>query len=232
MFTFDRTDVTFDSVFHHFGDGTEVDPAQDAPYQPRPADGALRDLVAEAPRGWVWPHVMAGNERSLFEALFQPLAEGIADLEAIAAAMLEEIDPRTASLMLPDFERVLGPDPCGRDPSAMSLEQRRQLAHQRWTQRGGASVQFFLALAAKRGVTIRIVENRVSVTDTAQCGDELIQSPEQFAWTVELTLMGETVARVDDAECGDLLYDIILSDVECDIRRAKPAHTDVAFRYL
>lgn len=198
----------------------------------RSADEVQASIVANAPRGWVWPHVRPAAEQSLFEALFRPLAKGLADIEATAEAMMAEIDPRTATLLLPDFERVLGPDPCGRDPSTMSLEQRRQLAHQRWTARGGASIPYFIGLAAKRGVAIEIVENRVSMADAAVAGDELVESPEQFCWTIELALVGETVAKVDDSQAGDLLVDIILSDVECDIRRAKPAHTDIAFRYI
>jgi uncharacterized protein YmfQ (DUF2313 family) len=198
----------------------------------RPTHQVQDGIVANAPRGWVWPHVAQNAPVSLFETLFQPLAQGVAELEATAEAMMEEIDPRTATLLLPDFERVLGPDPCGRDTSTMSLEQRRRLAHQRWTARGGASIPYFVALAAKRGVAITIIENRVSMADVAVAGDELIESPQQFCWTVELALLGETVAKADDAQCGDLLLDIILSDVECDIRRAKPAHTEVAFRYL
>ncbi len=198
----------------------------------RSIDQVQEGVLAKAPSGWVWPHIAPAATESLFEALFKPLAIGLADIEATADAMMEEIDPRTANLLLPDFERVLGPDPCGRDPSTMSLEQRRQLAHQRWTARGGASIPYFIGLAAKRGVTITIVENRTSQADAAVAGDELIESPEQFIWTVELALLGETVARVDESQAGDLLLDIILSDVECDLRRAKPAHTEIAFRYI
>ena len=198
----------------------------------RSAEQVQADLIAHAPRGWVWPQAAPVAKPSLFETLFKPLAKRIAALEETAEAMLEEIDPRTATLLLPDFERVLGPDPCGRDPGTMSLEQRRQLAHQRWTARGGASISYFVGLAAKRGVAIAIVENRVSMADAAVAGDELIESPEQFCWTVELALLGEIVAKVDESQAGDLLLDITLSDVECDIRRAKPAHTDVAFRYI
>lgn len=198
----------------------------------RSREDVQRDLVGLAPQGWVWPHSAQNAPESQFETLFKPLSQGIADIEALAEAMMAEIDPRTATLLLPDFERVLGPDPCGRDPSSMSLEQRRQLAHQRWTARGGASIPYFVALAAKRGVTIAIVENRTSQADAAVAGDELIESPEQFCWTVELALLGETVAKVDESQAGDLLLGIILSDVECDIRRAKPAHTEIAFRYI
>jgi len=197
----------------------------------RSPEAAQADLVALAPRGWIWPHCAQNAEPSLFETMFKPLATGQARVETLAAQMMEEIDPRTAALLLPDFERVLGPDPCGRDPSTLSLEQRRRLAHQRWTARGGASIPSFVSLAARRGVAITIVENRLAVADASQAGDELIEAPEQFVWTVDLALTGETVAKVDDAQAGDLLLDIILSDVECDIRRAKPAHTEVAFRY-
>lgn len=233
MADFSATYISWDSEFHHFGyDEPYYDIVADGLPQPRTFEAIQAGVISLAPRGWVWPHCAQNAPVSLFETLFKPLSAGLQLVETTAAAMMDEIDPRTATLLLPDFERVLGPDPCGRDPSLMSLAQRRQLAHQRWTARGGASIPYFVDLAAKRGVTIKIVENRVTVTDVAQAGDELIESPEQFAWTIELALLGEGVARVDEAQCGDLLLDITLSDVECDIRRAKPAHTDVAFRYI
>lgn len=197
----------------------------------RSIDEVQDGILANAPTGWVWPHVAAGASESLFEALFKPLASGLSALEATAEAMMEEIDPRTANLLLPDFERVLGPDPCGRDPSTMSLEQRRTLAHQRWTARGGASIPYFIGLAAKRGVAITISENRVSYAGELVAGEELVETPQQFIWTVNLALLGETLFAVDDGQAGDRLYDLILSDVECDIRRLKPAHTEVVFNY-
>ncbi len=189
------------------------------------------DLLALAPQGWVWPHLAPAGPESQFETLFKPLAQGIAEVEATAEAMMAEIDPRTANLLLTDFERVLGPDPCGRDPSTLSLEQRRQLAHQRWTARGGASIAYFVGLAAKRGVAITISENRVSQAGELVAGEELIESPEQFVWTVNLALLGEALFVADDGQAGDRLYDLTLSDVECDIRRLKPAHTEVVFNY-
>lgn len=233
MADFSATHISWDSVFHHFGyDDPYYDLVADGLPLARSFEAVQAGIVSLAPTGWVWPHCAQNAAPSLFETLFKPLAAGLWTIEVTAAAMMEEIDPRTATLLLPDFERVLGPDPCGRDPLTMSLAQRRQLAHQRWTARGGASIPYFVDLAAKRGATITIIENRVTVADIAQAGDELIESPEQFAWTIDLALLGEGVARVDEAQCGDLLLDIILSDVECDIRHAKPAHTEVAFRYI
>lgn len=197
----------------------------------RTREQVLAGLLWHAPQGWVWPHLAQNAPESQFETLFKPLAKGIADIEATAEAMMEEIDPRTATLLLPDFERVLGPDPCGRDPSTMALADRRRLAHQRWTARGGASRAYFIAMAAKRGVTITISENRVSYAGEFAVDEELIDMPEQFIWTVNLSLLGETLFVADDSQAGDRLYDLILSDVECDIRRAKPAHTEVVFNY-
>lgn len=197
----------------------------------RSIDEVQEGVLAKAPAGWVWPHLAPSATESLFEALFKPLASGLADVEATAEAMMEEIDPRTATLLLPDFERVLGPDPCGRDASTMSLQQRRGLAHQRWTARGGASRAYFIAMAAKRGVAITISENRVSMAGGLVAGDELVESPEQFIWTVHLALLGETLFEAGSGQAGDRLYDIVLSDVECDIRRARPAHTEVTFSY-
>ncbi|MFG1466693.1 putative phage tail protein, partial [Xanthobacter sp. DSM 24535] len=146
--------------------------------------------------------------------------------------MMDEVDPRTAVLCLEDFERVLGADPCGRDPSTMTRSARQQLAHQRWTARGGQSIAYYVALAAKRGVIITIEEAHTTQVGLLHAGDELIESPQQFIWKVILALGEWSVFRAGESQAGDRLYDFALSDIECDIRRAAPAHTEVVFSYL
>jgi uncharacterized protein YmfQ (DUF2313 family) len=113
----------------------------------------------------------------------------------------------------------------------MSLSDRRQLAHQRWTARGGASRAYFIGLAAKRGVAITISENRVSYAGEMVAGDEIIEPPEQFIWTVHLAFTEESLFEAGEGQAGDRLYDLIISDIDCDIRRLKPAHTEVVFDY-
>lgn len=193
----------------------------------RSADQVLDELLANLPPGWIWRR----DRDSVIAALLAPLAGGIADVEELAERMLEEVDPRNASLCLTDFERVLGPDPCGRDSSTMSLADRRQLAHQRWTGRGGASRQYFIDLAAKRGVAITISENRVSYAGEMVAGDEIVETPEQFIWTVHLAFTEESLFEAGEGQAGDRLYDLTISDIDCDIRRLKPAHTEVVFQY-
>jgi uncharacterized protein YmfQ (DUF2313 family) len=193
----------------------------------RSEDQVLDELLSHLPPGWIWRR----DRDSLIAALLTPLASGIADVEALAEEMLHEVDPRLASVCLPDYERVLGPDPCGRDTSTMSLADRRQLAHQRWTARGGASRAYFIGLAAKRGVAITISENRCSYAGEMVAGEELVDFPEQFIWTVHLAFTEESLFVVGESQVGDRLYDLIISDIDCDIRRLKPAHTEVAFQY-
>lgn len=193
----------------------------------RSEDQVLDELLSHLPPGWIWRR----DRDSLIAALLTPLAGGIADVEQMAEDMLREVDPRLASVCLPDYERVLGPDPCGRDTSTMSLADRRQLAHQRWTARGGASRAYFIGLAAKRGVAITISENRVSYADELVADGELVEPPEQFIWTVHLAFTEETVFTADEGQAGDLLLDLVISDIDCDIRRLKPAHTEVVFDY-
>lgn len=194
----------------------------------RSAQVAHREILSLAPPGWVWPR---GTD-TLFASVLKPLAIELADLEATAEAMLDEVDPRTATLCLEDFERVLGADPCGRDPEALTVAERQQLAYQRWTARGGQSIAYFTDLAAKRGYLIEIEEVHPSVTGRAVCGDELVRTPEQFIWTVKLGATEMIVAEAGKSEAGNLLVEYRVADIECDIRRARPAHTEVIFRYV
>lgn len=194
----------------------------------RSDDAIFEELLSHIPPGWVWPR----EPDSLLAALLWPMAAGVAVLEKMAEDMMAEIDPRTAVLCLPDFERVLGPDPCGRDVSALPIRKRQEIAHARWTGRGGQSVPYYVELAAKRGVEIDVQEFTLSRAGVLQAGDELVNHPEQFVWLVKLRLGEWDIFRAGEHTAGDLLYSFELSDIECDIRRAKPAHTEVVFEYL
>jgi len=195
----------------------------------RTVEAVKAEQSALWPMGWIWPR---DEDDSLIAALREPLARGIAEAEALIEALLAELDPRLATVLLTDFERVLGPDPCGRDISQLSLSERRTIAYMRWTSRGGQNRAYYEQLAAARGETIKIVENRLSRVDDVRTDFELVEPPEQFIWTVLLALTSDWLFRTGDGTAGDRLYDITLSDIECDIRRTKPAHTEVVFRYV
>lgn len=195
----------------------------------RSTGAVLADLLTLLPPGRAWLRAATSN----MVKTLKPIAAAIARLEAIVATLKTEINPATADAMLADFERVLGPDPCGLDDAAGALGKRRLQAWRRWTRKGGASAGYFIALAAAYGIEISVETSWIT-----QCGDELgasydelVNSPEQYVWKVNLPLVWGTDAECGETICGDPLGDLGLSPVECLFRRYKPAHTTLVFSY-
>lgn len=195
----------------------------------RGTDDVLAELLALLPPGWVWPR---DADTALARVLRGP-AEEIARLEAAAAALLAQVDPRTANELLPDYERVLGPDPCGRDLLLTGLDERRRAAHQRWTAGGLQTPAYFEAIAAQLGVPEARVEETVPfVCGVAEAGMELTPPSEIFVWQMHLPATRVIEFEAGGAEAGAPLGEIVPSLVECVIRRLAPAHTSPVFSYL
>ncbi len=194
--------------------------------QARDAATAAAELAALRPPGWAAP-----KEGTDLHRLREAMGAGIAAVERAAAGMVEEIDPRAAILLLEDFERVLGPDPCGRWELVTTTAERQLVAWQRWTSRGGASAAYFIALAAAMGVTITIETDIPGQIGAFECGDEIVESPEQFVWRVNLPATQEFDPIIGEFEAGDLLGWLVPSLVECVIRRYAPAHTVPVISY-
>nr|WP_284701397.1 putative phage tail protein [Rhodoplanes tepidamans] len=194
-------------------------------------------MLTLLPRGAAWPAGTTGAAgtggagSSLLAAVLRPLAEGIAEVEAAAEALMREVDPRSATVMLPDFERLLGADPCGRNIAALPLDERRRLAHSRYTARGGASRLYFEGVAEKRGTPIVITNLVVSQAGLLEAGDEIVGISEAFTFSVQLPLGLWKVAEAGELAAGDLIYSFEPSDLECEIGRLKPAHTEAVFTY-
>lgn len=189
-------------------------------------------MIAASLRGKLPPGWALAGRGGLLDALLVAMAEPTSAAEADAAAMMDEVDPRAAVRLLPDFERVLGPDPCGRDLSGLTLTQRQQMAHQRWTARGGQSIAYFGQTAARLGTAIEVEEYWPSIAGVAEAGEELIADGEQFTWTVKLALIGEWDFEAGGNTAGETLGGLTLSDIECELRRLKPAHSQIVFSYV
>ncbi|HEV2501595.1 MAG TPA: putative phage tail protein [Mesorhizobium sp.] len=187
----------------------------------------LGSLIGKLPIGWV-----LAFRGGVLDAVLEAFAQPLADAEAEAEALMREIDPRTANRLLQDFERVLGPDPCGRDLGNRTLEQRQRQAHQRWTARGGQSVPYYIETAARLGVTIQIEEFWPSRVGVLRAGQPLIADGEQFTWRIKLALISQWWFRAGQNHAGDRLGGYTLSDIECELRRLKPAHTQLVFAYI
>jgi len=187
----------------------------------------LASLIGKLPRGFA-----LGKRGGVLDAILDSVARVLVQGEADAEKLMDEIDPRTSNALLPDFERVLGPDPCGRDLGNQTLDQRQRRAHQRWIAKGGASIPYFVKMAESLGHSIEIEEFWPSNAGVLLAGQPLIAEGEQFTWRVKLQLISEWLFRAGVNQAGQPLGGFEISDIECELRRLKPAHTQLVFSYV
>jgi uncharacterized protein YmfQ (DUF2313 family) len=193
----------------------------------RSVSAVVQSLIQRLPNGWG-----LGRRGGVIDAVLEACAGAIAQVEEDAEALMLEIDPRTAEKLLPDFERCLGPDPCGRDLDARTVEQRQRLAHQRWTATGGQSIPYMIRIAANLGVAITVEEFWPSRAGVLHAGQRLKPEGCQFVWRVNIPgLISVVRFRAGVSRAGHLLGAFELSSIECELRRIKPAHTHVVFAY-
>lgn len=202
-------------------------------------------LSALLPQGIAWPRY---SETVLMRVVYG-LSGIMGYADGRAADLLErESDPRQTVEMLDSWERAWGlPDPCYEGPS--TIGERQQALVMRMTMMGGQSRQFFIDMAKFLGYDITITEYRPFMVGIDRCGDNRpyyadqgvfgqkpcqIGHPEmRFAWTVHVHAVRLTWFRASKGQAGiDPHLRIALAlDLECLIRRWRPAHTVVLFDY-
>lgn len=194
-----------------------------------PASGYLAQLKALLPRGAAW----ARDAGSVLSALLDGFAQELARFDQRANALLDEVDPRTASEMLADWESVLGlPDPC--TAAATSLEERRLACWRKLAFQGGQTPAFYVAMAAALGFTIEIHEFDPDVDDyDPSLAAEVAAGRWRYIWRVHVVNAGSfSVFRVGSGRAGDRLRSGSSAiNLECIFQHAKPAHTHVIFTY-
>ncbi|MHB1305385.1 MAG: putative phage tail protein [Acidiphilium sp.] len=186
----------------------------------------LAELLAIGPRGDGMPTTPDTNYAQMLLAL----ANELSLVETQMLSFETEIDPLSAVNLLADYERVLGPDPYGRDTTALTIGERQQLAYTRWVEKFGVRPQDFIDLAASLGVTITILEYELT-TAGAFAGVELVDHPTEFAWLVTLPASAVTSAEAGSASAGDLVSSFPPSLVQPVIAARAPAHTNPYFSY-
>ena len=92
--------------------------------------------------------------------LLDTFAQELARIDARALRLIEELDPRTALELLPDWERICGlPDACS-GTIAVTVPERRAAILAKLTSRGGQSIAYLTTLAAALGYSVAISEFR------------------------------------------------------------------------
>jgi uncharacterized protein YmfQ (DUF2313 family) len=168
-------------------------------------------------------------------------------VEVLAALLLtQESDPRSTITLLPDWERAFGlPDPCLDE--GLTISNRQAALVNKMTLLGAQDRAFFIAEAAAIGYTIAIREFSPFMCGVSRCGDtrlidggdgvhyrwEIGDPDMRFYWVVEVSALRFTWFRCGEGQCGidPMLLIAGATDLECLLRRWKPAHTQVIFDY-
>lgn len=181
-------------------------------------------LDALSPPGQALPR----DPDSLWQRLLEARAGAFSRLDGRADALLEEADPRTASELLPDWERVTAlPDPCV--IGEQSTSERQQAVVRVLTGTGGARKAYFIGLAADLGYDIEI-DDYTAHTVGSDVSEPLRSIDWRWAWTVRAaaeTVREKTVlSGVDEA-----LASWGNERLECVFNRLAPAHSMIIFAY-
>ena len=196
------------------------------------------------PWGQAWPRAP--------DSTLALTCDGLTDywgaVDGRAADLLErESDPRATYELLTDWERNWGlPDPCYKEP--ISLPDRRTALIARMTLLGAQSRDFFVGVAADMGYRITISEYAPYMAGVSNVGDtrgqfnpsnpteyrwQLGPAEMRFYWTVHVYSLRLTYFYCNASETGvdRLLLIGLATDLECVLRRWKPAHTEIIFDY-
>lgn len=192
------------------------------------APAYLAQMKALLPRGAAW----ARGVGSTLVALLDAFAQECGRFDARAHALLEEVDPRTASEMLGQWETVLGlPDPC--TPAEIGVDARRLACWRKLAFQGGQTPAFFIAMAAAMGFEIEIHEFDPDVDDyDASLAAEVAAGRWRYIWRVHVVNVAAFIRFRAGSRAGSRLIDgSPAGPLECVFRAAKPAHTHVIFTY-
>jgi uncharacterized protein YmfQ (DUF2313 family) len=205
----------------------------------RSGDDYAEPLAALLPQGAAWPR---DPDTVLMQAV-TGLAQIWGYVDGRIADLLErESDPRATLEMLADWERNFGlPDKCVAEP--LTIGDRQKALVQWMTIEGAQSREFFIAVAARIGYTITIREYSPFMCGISRCGEHVDEVGDplwqlgplemRFYWKIRVGLARLTWFRVSKGQTGvdPHLRIALATDLECLIRRWKPAHTDVVFDY-
>lgn len=189
----------------------------------------LRQLL---PPGAAWE----APEGGVLAGLLLGLGEEFARIDARGIDLLEEADPRSALETLPDWERVAAlPDACTGAPDTAA--ERQAALHQKLTRPGAQNAAAYVELAARAGFAIEIEEHR-PLRSGFLAGARCNGADWAFAWTVRVRPFEGYLEEASflavfraGSRAGDRVRGWGALDVECLIRRAAPAHTQVLFAY-
>lgn len=185
-------------------------------------------LQALIPSGRAWPRASDTVQASVLQAL----AASFQRSDGEATGLLGGSFPKTATIMLPEWESALGlPDDCSIG-EVDTIAKRQNAIVSKLISTGGQSKSYFIGIAAAMGYTIDIKEYRQARAGLSVCGDGLNGDDWPFVWLVEAEDTTITYARAGLSYCGDPLRSWGDRQLECRINALAPSYTLVKFGYI
>lgn len=185
----------------------------------------LKMAISLLPRGRAW---LCEVDSPLYR-LLDGLKEEWIRVHERALRLLKEVDPRTTTELLADWEKFLALPEDG-DSLGVTIEQRRQEAFSKHVRKGGQSRSFFIGLAQSLGFPVTITEYRPFVAGSL-AGAAISNGPWLHTWRVNAPESTVTRFSAGRSSAGEPLATWGNERLEKKIQKRKPAHTIVLFGY-
>lgn len=145
------------------------------------------------------------------------LAPELARVDGNGEALLLELNPATATVLLPVWEGYLGlPDVCV-VPGSQTLEERRAAVIAKLTATGAPQLSFYQRLGVQSGVPIQIEEFRPCRVGVASVGDFLYGDGWPWSWIASAP--------------ADAFGTEAAATLDCRLQQEAPEYTDVVLGF-
>lgn len=195
---------------------------------PFTTDDYCQALQALIPTGRAWTR----DPNSVQFAVLRSLAASFQRSDNDALSILSGAFPKTAIIMLTEWEKSLGlPDDCSIG-EVDTIAKRQSAIISKLISTGGQSKSYFIGIAKALGYNITIKEYRQARAGLSVCGDRVNGDDWPFVWMVEGEETNISYARVGLSYCGDPLRSWGNRQLECRLSALSPSHTLVKFGYI
>lgn len=181
-----------------------------------------QSLLGLLPYGPAWTRDADGPHAKLLAGL----AVEMGRVDASAADLLNEFEPRTTLVFLQRWESI-----CGIVSLAATLTQRQLAVFETVTRRGGQTAQYYIAMAARLGFTATVSEFTEFSIDL-DVDQPLYGVDWAFAWQLNLPLQQTNgIDFTIDADVDTPLGTFVSTIDTGPFVEYKPAHSSVLFSY-
>lgn len=144
--------------------------------------------------------------------------------------LINEIFPCSTTDLLPEWEATLGlPDECTGPLS--TIVARRNAVCAKFSARGGQSAEYFMRLAARYDIAIRVQPYSAFYADNSRADDPCGEEEWNYVWGVWTPPVAVYPFQVDQNTAEDPLQWWSDTTLPCLIAKYKPAHTMALIHY-